>query len=72
MLRRHGLNILKCKIKNKKYKRFAMKHTNDMVQIDGYPRTVLSAQLKPKKLHHISCIDDCSRKVAANGLKERE
>ena len=52
LLSRHGLNILKCKIKNRKYKRFAMKHPNDMVQIDGYPRTVLSTLLKSKKLHH--------------------
>jgi len=31
VLQKHDLNILKCKIKNRKYKRFAMKHPNDMV-----------------------------------------
>ncbi|MGB8936371.1 MAG: hypothetical protein WCC17_14845, partial [Candidatus Nitrosopolaris sp.] len=34
VLKRHCLNILKCKIKNRKYKRFAKKHPNDMVQMD--------------------------------------
>jgi transposase len=31
ILKRHGLNILKCRTKIRKYKRFAMKHPNDMV-----------------------------------------
>ena len=30
-LKRHGLNVLKCKAKIKSYKRFVMKHPNDMV-----------------------------------------
>jgi len=34
ILKRHCLNILRCKIKNRKYRRFAMKHPNDMVQMD--------------------------------------
>ena len=35
MLKRHGLNILKCQSKiNKIYKRFTMEHPNDMVQTD--------------------------------------
>ena len=35
MLKRHGLNILKCQSKiNKIYKRFTMEHPNDMVQMD--------------------------------------
>jgi putative transposase len=62
-LRKHDLNILKCKIKNRKYRRFAMGHPNDMVQMDI---------LGPFYLHYsnhrnyiISCIDDCSRKVAS-------
>ena len=51
--------------KQKKYRRFAMKHPNDMVQMDI---------LGPFYIHHqssarnyiISCIvDDCSRKVAS-------
>ena len=33
ILKRHGLNILKCNAKIS-YKRFAMKHPNDMVQMD--------------------------------------
>ena len=65
ILKRHCLNILRCKIKNRKYRRFAMKHPNDMVQMDI---------LGPFYIHHqssarnyiISCIvDDCSRKVAS-------
>jgi hypothetical protein len=34
ILKRHGLNILNCKIKNRKYRRFAMKYPNDMTQMD--------------------------------------
>src|SRR5574339_1008863 len=35
ILKRHGLNILKCKIKNRReWKRFAMKKPNQMVQMD--------------------------------------
>ena len=65
ILKRHCLNILRCKIKNRKYRRFAMKHPNDMVQMDI---------LGPFYIHHqssarnyiITCIvDDCSRKVAS-------
>nr|MDQ6865767.1 hypothetical protein [Thermoproteota archaeon] len=56
ILKRHCLNILKCKIKNGKYSRFAMKHPNDMVQMDI---------LGPFYIHQssarnyiTSCIDD--------------
>jgi transposase InsO family protein len=63
-LKKHTLNVLNCKVKNnRKYKRFSMKHPNDMVQMDI---------LGPFYLHRsntrnyiISCIDDCSRKVAS-------
>ena len=34
ILKRHCLNILKCQTKVRRYKRFAMKHPNDMVQLD--------------------------------------
>src|SRR5574339_956611 len=34
ILKRHGLNILECKIKNRKWKRFVMKKPNQMVQMD--------------------------------------
>ncbi len=33
ILKRHGLNILKCQYRRRRYKRFAMKHPNDMVQM---------------------------------------
>jgi hypothetical protein len=47
MLSRHGLNILKCKIKNRKYKRFAMKHPNDMMyRWISYDRSICTAQTK--------------------------
>ena len=61
--RRHGLNILKCKIKNRKYKRFAMKHPNDMVQMDILGPFYLHSS--NQRNYIISCIDDCSRKVAS-------
>ena len=34
MLKRHGLNILKCQFRKREYKRFTMKNPNDMVQTD--------------------------------------
>ena len=40
ILKRHGLDILKCQYRKRRYKRFAMKHPNDMLQM--YPRTILS------------------------------
>jgi putative transposase len=62
-LKKYSLNVLNCRIKKRKYKRFAMKHPNDMVQMDI---------LGPYYLHYsnarnyiISCIDDCSRKVTS-------
>ena len=41
-LKRHGLNILKCQAKITIYKRFAMKHPNDMVQMDIFGPFYLS------------------------------
>lgn len=63
VLKRHSLNILKCKIRKKKYRRFAMKHPNDMVQMDilGPFYTRQSSA----RNYIISCIDDCSRKVSS-------
>jgi len=63
VLKRHSLNILKCKVKNRKYRRFAMKHPNDMVQMDilGPFYTHQSSA----RNYIISCIDDCSRKVSS-------
>ena len=40
-LKRYRLNILKCKAKIRTYKRFVMKHPNEMVT-DGYPWPFLS------------------------------
>jgi len=34
ILKRHCLNILRCKAKIRGYKRFVMKHPNDMLQMD--------------------------------------
>jgi Homeodomain-like domain len=63
ILKRHSLNILKCKTKIRKYRRFAMKHPHDMVQMDilGPFYTRQSSA----RNYIISCIDDCSSKVAS-------
>jgi len=64
MLKRHGLNILKCQARIRKtYKRFAMKHPNDMVQMDILGPFYLSNS--SERNYIISCLDDCSRKVAS-------
>ena len=59
ILKRHdGLNILSCKIRNRrKWKRFEMKKPNQMVQMDilGPSYIENSAQ----KNYFISCEDDC-------------
>src|SRR5215218_3000257 len=62
VLKRHGLNILKCRAKIS-YKRFAMKHPNDMVQMDILGPLYLSNS--SERNYIISCLDDCSRKVAS-------
>src|SRR5439155_9727993 len=41
ILKRHSLNILKCKIKNRKYSRFAMKNANDINNNNRYFPTPL-------------------------------
>jgi transposase InsO family protein len=64
MLKRHGLNILKCQYKKTRgYRRFAMKHPNDMVQMDILGPFYLSNS--SERNYVISCLDDCSRKVAS-------
>lgn len=62
-LKRHGLNILKCQYKRRSYRRFAMKHPNDMVQMDILGPFYLSNSRERNYI--ISCLDDCSRKVAS-------
>ena len=63
ILKRHGLNILKCNAKIRTYKRFAMQHPNDMVQMDILGPFYLSNS--SERNYFISCLDDCSRKVAS-------
>jgi transposase InsO family protein len=63
ILKRHSLNILKCKARTRTYKRFAMKHPNDMVQMDILGPFYLSNS--SERNYVISCLDDCSRKVAS-------
>ena len=64
ILKRHGLNILECKIKNRKWKRFAMKKPNQMVQMDILGPFYL--ENCAQKNYFISCIDDCSRKTSSD------
>ena len=63
ILKRHCLNILKCTSKARICKRFAMKHPNDMVQMDILGPFYLSNS--NQRNYIISCLDDCSRKVAS-------
>ena len=72
ILKRHALNIIKCKCMTKirRYKRFVMKHPNDMLQIDILGPFYLSNS--SERNYIISCLDDCSRKwLADDDLKER-
>ena len=64
ILKRHGLNILKCKAKTRTYKRFVMKHPNEMVEMDILGPFYLSNSSQ-RNYYIISCLDDCSRKVAS-------
>ena len=63
ILKRHGLNILECKIRNRQYKRFAMEKPNQMIQMDILGPSYL--ENCAQKNYFISCIDDCSRKVVS-------
>jgi transposase InsO family protein len=69
ILKRHGLNILKCKNKIRTYKRFAMKHPNDIVQMDILGPFYLSGS--GERNYIISCLDDCSRKVASRWAERK-
>ena len=64
VLKRHGLNILECKIRNRQYKRFAMKKPNQMVQMDILGPFYI--ENCAQKNYFISCEDDCSRKVTSD------
>ena len=53
-LKRHKLKVLSIKLIKRKYKRFEMKHPNELVQMDGHQRTFLSKMLTKQTLFH-SC-----------------
>ncbi len=61
----HCLKILKCQYRKRRgYKRFAiMKHPNDMIQLGILGKFYLSDS--SQRNYIISCLDDCSRKVAS-------
>ena len=63
ILKRHYLNILRCKARTRTYKRFVMKHPNDMLQMDILGPFYLSNS--SQRNYIISCLDDCSIKVAS-------
>jgi hypothetical protein len=66
----HGLNILECKIRNKrKWKRFAMKKPNQMVQMDILDPFYL--ENCAQKNYFISCEDGCSRKIASKWTERK-
>jgi len=69
MLKRHGLNILKCQFKRREYKRYEMKYPDDKVQMDIIGPFYLSNS--GTRDYFISCLDDYSRKVA-NRWSERK
>ncbi|HET8858239.1 MAG TPA: IS481 family transposase [Nitrososphaeraceae archaeon] len=70
ILKRHGLNILECKIKNRKWKRFAMKKLNQMVRMDILGPFYL--ENSAQKNYFISCEDDCSRKVTSEWSERKK
>ena len=62
ILKGRYLNILRCKAKARTCKRFVMKHPNDMLQM--YILDPLYLSNSSQRNYIISCLDDCSRKVA--------
>ena len=52
-----------CKAKTRTYKRFVMKHPNDMVRVDILGPFYLSNS--SERNYIISRLDDCSRKVTS-------
>ena len=70
ILKRHGLNILKCKIRNRQYRRFAMEKPNEMVQMDILGPFYIENSTHQKN-YFISCEDDCSRKVVSEWLDRK-
>ena len=68
LLKRHKLNVLSVKLK-RKYKRFEMKHPNELVQMDTKGPFYLKASRS--KHYFIHAIDDCSRKVVSKWCNRR-
>ena len=68
LLKRHKLNVLAVKLK-RKYKRFGMKHPNELVQMDTKGPFYLKASRTKHYLIHV--IDDCSRKVVSKWCNRR-
>ena len=64
ILKRYRLNILKCKARIRTYKRFVMKHPNEMVQMDILGPFYLSNSSQ-RNYYIIRCLDDCSRKATS-------
>ena len=63
ILKNYGLNILECKIRNRKYRRFAMEKPNQTVQMDILGPFYIENSAHQKN-YFISCIDNCSRKTS--------
>jgi transposase InsO family protein len=68
LLKKHKLNVLSVKLK-RKYKRFEMKHPNELVQMDTKGPFYLKASRS--KHYFIHAIDDCSRKVVSKWCNRR-
>ena len=68
LLKRHKLNVLAVKLK-RKYKRFEMKHPNELVQMNTKGPFYLKASRT--KHYFIHVIDDCSRKVVSKWCNRR-
>ena len=69
ILKRHCLNILRCKAKVRSYKRFAMNRPNDMLQMDILGPFYIRNSFDWNYI--IRCLDDCSRKVASKWSKRK-
>lgn len=68
LLKIHKLNVLSVKLK-RKYKRFEMKHPNELVQMDTKGPFYLKASRT--KHYFIHAIDDCSRRVVSKWCNRR-
>ncbi len=68
ILKKHNLNVLAVQIK-RKYKRFEMKHPNELVQMDTKGPFYLKGS--QNKNYFIHAIDDCSRKVVSKWCTRR-